>query len=56
MAKPIALAVAVLLGACTLPGRAPAGPAPSGTATVVHPVDGDTIVVDIGGAHERTVW
>ena len=33
--------------------RAEREPAPAGTARVVRPVDGDTIVVDIGGPRSR---
>ena len=50
-----ALAAAVLvLGACGVGEmRTERQPAPAGTARVVHPVDGDTIVVDIDGTEER---
>ena len=43
------LALAVL--ACA-GGDATSTPRPAGTAVVVHPVDGDTIVVDIDGVEE----
>jgi micrococcal nuclease len=58
----LVLVVAGLLGlgatGCTLPrpgrGAASATPVgPPGTATIVRPVDGDTVVVRIGGAEER---
>ena len=50
-----ALVAAVLvLGACGVGEmRTAREPAPAGTARVVHPVDGDTIVVDIDGDEER---
>ena len=50
-----ALVAAVLfLAACGVGEmRTEREPAPAGTARVVHPVDGDTIVVDIDGAEER---
>jgi micrococcal nuclease len=38
------------LAACGAEPRA--DPLPAGTATVVHPVDGDTIVVQVGGQEE----
>lgn len=47
------LAVAVLVGACTLPGRAATPPRPAGHGVVTHPVDGDTVDVDLGGVDER---
>lgn len=43
----LTLAVAACSG-----GGSAATPPPAGTATVVHPVDGDTIVVDIDGVEE----
>jgi micrococcal nuclease len=52
MRRPAAVALAVLAAACS-PSR-PAGQAPAGSAVVAHPVDGDTVVVDIGG-HEEPV-
>jgi micrococcal nuclease len=48
-----ALLIAVLAGGCSVTDGGPPRPVPAGTATVVHPVDGDTIVVDIGGREER---
>ena len=45
-----ALAVLVVVAACAPARSAPSGPA--GSATVVHPVDGDTVLVRIGGAEE----
>ncbi len=39
------------LGACA-PGSPDGAARPAGVATVVRPVDGDTIVVDIGGREE----
>jgi micrococcal nuclease len=45
--------VLLALGACTLPGRDRAPDAgPAGTGTIVRPVDGDTVVVLVGGAEE----
>jgi micrococcal nuclease len=52
MRRPAAVALAVLAAACS-PSR-PAGQGPAGSAVVAHPVDGDTVVVDIGG-HEEPV-
>jgi len=46
-----AVLLAVLLSACATSGGEPEA-GPDGTATVVHPVDGDTIVVDIDGREE----
>jgi micrococcal nuclease len=50
-----ALAVAVAsLGACSAPpGHAAHDPVPAGRGVVVHPVDGDTVDVDIAGTRER---
>jgi len=48
-----ALLAAVLTGACAVTDGSLSPPVPAGTATVVHPVDGDTIVVDIDGRQER---
>jgi micrococcal nuclease len=48
--RPAVLALALLAGACS-PTRS-AAPGPPGTAVVVHPVDGDTVVVRIGGTEE----
>ena len=42
----------LVLAACATEPRA--APLTAGTATVVHPVDGDTIVVDVDG-HEESV-
>jgi micrococcal nuclease len=46
----VALALLALASACSPGVRTP--PGPPGTAVVVHPVDGDTVVVRIGGAEE----
>jgi micrococcal nuclease len=48
-----AVLLLVLLAACANGRRAPAGPAAAGTARVVRPVDGDTVVVELGGHEER---
>jgi micrococcal nuclease len=42
-----------LIGACALPGRADPAPRPAGVGVVTHPVDGDTVDVDLGGVDER---
>jgi endonuclease YncB( thermonuclease family) len=47
-----ALAMSVAFSACSSQG-APSTGAPAGIATVVRPVDGDTIVVDLAGHDER---
>jgi micrococcal nuclease len=47
------LALAVLVSACTLPGQTTATPRPAGVGVVTHPVDGDTVDVDLGGVDER---
>ena len=48
------LALALLLSSCTIPGRQAAPAArPSGTGTIVRPVDGDTVVVNLDGVEER---
>ena len=44
--------VALALGSCTVPGRDASAPLPDGTGTIVRPVDGDTVVVALGGAEE----
>jgi micrococcal nuclease len=44
--------LAVLLAACSSGSGAPAASGPAGTAVVVRPVDGDTVVVAIGGREE----
>jgi len=41
------------LAACSVTGQGSSPPIAAGTATVVHPVDGDTIVVEIDGREER---
>lgn len=51
MRRSHAVLLAVLLSACATSGGEPEA-RPAGTATVVHPVDGDTIVVDIDGREE----
>jgi micrococcal nuclease len=51
--KLVLVAVAALLGACSLPGDADRPASPAGAAVVLHPVDGDTVEVDIDGAVER---
>ena len=43
---------AVALSSCTFPGRSAPDPLPDGTGTIVRPVDGDTVVVALGGAEE----
>ena len=48
-----ALVLLALLSACSPAARAPS-PGAGGSATVVHPVDGDTVVVRVGG-HEESV-
>jgi len=48
-----AVLVVLLLAACASEGRSPSSPAAPGAAHVVRPVDGDTLVVDIGGHEER---
>jgi micrococcal nuclease len=48
----LALLVLALTG-CSLPGRAASAPQPAGTGVVVHPVDGDTVDVRLGGTEER---
>ena len=52
MRRLAASTLAVLATACS-PARS-AGPGPAGSAVVAHPVDGDTVVVEIGG-HEEPV-
>ena len=52
MRRLAAVTLAVLATACSAPR--PADPGPAGAAVVAHPVDGDTVVVDIGG-HEEPV-
>jgi micrococcal nuclease len=42
----------MLVGTCSSDGAPPADAVRAGTATVVHPVDGDTVVVDIDGREE----
>ena len=49
---PILIGLAAALAACGVGGGADRPTAPAGTARVVHPVDGDTVVVDIGGVEE----
>lgn len=44
--------LAILLSACSATGGAPSNGSRAGIATVVHPVDGDTIVVDLDGREE----
>jgi len=44
--------VVLLAGACTVPWEDAAAPLPAGTGTVVRPVDGDTLVVEVAGARE----
>lgn len=44
--------VALALGSCTWPGGDAPAPLPDGTGTIVRPVDGDTVVVAIGGVEE----
>ena len=46
------VALALGVGACGLRDRPDAVAGPPGTAVVVRPVDGDTVVVRIGGAEE----
>jgi micrococcal nuclease len=46
----LALVVASIAAGCR--DGSTAAPLPPGSATVVHPVDGDTVVVRIGGAEE----
>lgn len=41
------------LGACALPGRTRSSPGPAGHGVVTHPVDGDTVDVDLGGTEEH---
>ncbi|MGH9274793.1 MAG: thermonuclease family protein, partial [Acidimicrobiales bacterium] len=56
MDRTIAFGLAVLLGlsgACALPGRTSSQPRPAGVGVVTHPVDGDTVDVDLGGVDER---
>jgi micrococcal nuclease len=50
--KLIPIVLAALLGACSLVGDAPS-PRPAGLGVVTHPVDGDTVDVDVGGVDER---
>lgn len=52
MPKLLSVALAVLLGACAAPGGATSA-APPGTGVVTHPVDGDTVDVDLGASTER---
>ena len=51
MRRPLLVALALSLGACTTPSRAPT-PAADGTGVVVRPVDGDTVIVSLGGVEE----
>ena len=51
MRRSSALLLVLALGACSS-GGASSAPAPAGTATVVRPVDGDTVLVEIAGAPE----
>lgn len=53
MSKLALAAVAVLLSACSLPGRDEPASQPTGTAVVVHPIDGDTIDVTVAGHDEH---
>ncbi len=43
----------VLLAACTWPGQAEPARGPAGDGVVTHPVDGDTVDVDLGGTEEH---
>lgn len=53
MSRHVALLGAMaLVGACSLREPAPAAAGPPGTAVVVRPVDGDTVLVRIGGSEE----
>jgi len=47
-----ALLLILGLAACTSGSRAPTSPEAPGTAVVQHPVDGDTVVVEIDGREE----
>lgn len=51
MHKVACTAVAVLLGACS-PAGSPEAPL-AGAGVVTHPVDGDTVDIDLGGTEER---
>ncbi len=44
--------LAILLGSCSFPGRAAPTAPTDGIGTIVRPIDGDTVVVAIGGAEE----
>jgi micrococcal nuclease len=48
----VVLLLTVLLAACSTGSGAPAASGPDGSAVVVRPVDGDTVVVDVGGQEE----
>jgi len=52
VSRALALALVVASSAAACGGGSSAAPVPPGSATVVHPVDGDTVVVLIGGAEE----
>ena len=52
MSRAVVLALAVASIAAGCRDGSTAAPLPPGSATVVHPVDGDTVVVRIGGAEE----
>ncbi len=47
------LLLPLIVTACTLPGRAAPTPRPAGVGVVTHPVDGDTVDVELGGTEER---
>jgi micrococcal nuclease len=47
------VALVALLGACSWPRDAQPAAGPPGTAVVRHPIDGDTIDVEIGGVDEH---
>ncbi|MGH9273436.1 MAG: thermonuclease family protein [Acidimicrobiales bacterium] len=50
MRATVAACAALVLTGAFADGATPAGPA--GAATIVHPVDGDTVVVRVGGVEE----